>query len=246
MAPVNEFTSNGHLINPEITKSLLEELLSDQDITMPKGPHTRAELRARLLEFYGFTLGLDHDTKLIPFDGWGRHPATLINQQIQSYELNPTIEASSLGDAGDGTGAILVPSSREGRLTLMIEGQQVHIVQWNGPGKSIIAMDKALESALDAAKKGNYPVRIMEAGLGVRNGLLSRGKNYRVIGLKLEGMDQMGFVFCQDSLGIETEDWAEPTWPLRIPEFGDVLLAEKPDQMWAWDIVHFSAAWREL
>ncbi|MCJ1451009.1 hypothetical protein MMC28_001343 [Mycoblastus sanguinarius] len=185
----------------KLTAAMLKEKLRAKDL-----PATgkKADLQTRLLQADGFTLGPDHDTKLIPFEGekHGRDPATLVGHRITSYELEPEYEPY---------------------LKLLTDKGLVNILQWSGPRYAHMAMDESLEAALGAgAGEGKKPgVLITEAAVGKRSGLTAGYYDYRVIGIKLEGMQEMGFVFCQDG---ENDPYSVP--------FGDVLVAEKPDQIW--------------
>ncbi|CAD6573215.1 MAG: hypothetical protein ASARMPRED_005938 [Alectoria sarmentosa] len=172
-----------------------------------------------------------HPLGLIPFDGQGLDPASLIGRRIHRYET------------GMGTGFILhtdqgtvtitftngVPFSRyadiaaddallEGlksveRVDVLLEG--LKSVERVPEASSIGGEESTRGEREKAEKKKAEGLLIVEAAVGRRN-CPDRGA-YRVIGIRCEGMAEMGFVFAEDE---ELEDIYGPA-----PRFGDVALA---------------------
>lgn len=131
-------------------------------------------------------------TKIIPFDGKGEDPATLVGLEVHwyyMYEEPPRLE-------------LKCPN---GRVQFHKEGTTE---DWDPNGAEDVYefwMDDNLDEALNALHgRADKTLTILEAVVGQRESEVcayfdvevSKLK-HRVIGIRLEGMDQLGYIFCK-------------------------------------------------
>ena len=131
-------------------------------------------------------------TIIIPFDGKGGDPTTLIGREVQWYYENeePTRLEFKCSD---------------GRLQFLKEGVAEY---WNpnDDGDDYeLCMDNNLEKSLDSLRgKPDGKLKILEAVVGQRESEVCGAWDvkfwklkHRVIGIRLEGMDHLGYIFCK-------------------------------------------------
>ncbi|KAG8525554.1 uncharacterized protein KY384_009198 [Bacidia gigantensis] len=170
-------------------------------------------------------------TTIIPFDGRGGDPATLVGREVQWYSRNarPTrIEFEC----------------PEGRLQFFEE-------TWN-PGNNDedekelkFCMDDNLEEALEGlGGQDGKKLKILEAVVALREDkpcsmVVFPKLKHRVIGIRLEGMDRLGYISCKEEYYGEDEDDFEGYEVC----FYDVVLASRRINFRA---MHFSRCFIEL
>ena len=165
--------------------------------------------------------GVSHQLRIIPFDGQDRDPASLIGHRIQRYQIAMGEGLVLHTDRGRFTMTFLgeMAFSRYADIMVgdaLLEGlkpvEQVVGVLFRGD-KDITRAEREME-----AKKGRN-LLIVEAAVGMRK--CPDQDEYRVVGIRCEGMEKMGFVFAEDQ---ELEDYYG-----RNPRFGDVGLVDSSE-----------------
>lgn len=163
---------------------------------------------------------VSHPLRIIPFDGKGLDPATLIGQRIRRFSMNmgegfilPTDQGQVTITFSDG-----MPFSRYTDIAAdeaLLEGlkcvERVTEMLYVGD-EEITRAEREKEE-----KKGG-DLLIVEAAVGMRK--CADFWEYRVVGIRCEGMEKMGFVFAED---VELDDYYG-----RAPRFGNVAVAAGP------------------
>lgn len=169
----------------------------------------------------GWTLGYLLNTKILPFNGKGRDPRSLIGYHVVGYQC-------------DGDGNITLGLS---------DGEDVTILSSESSGEcTVIKMDHDLFWALhtpDGMKAVprdlvKHPLQIIAAATGVRKNRWGKEAG-SVFGLKLEGMMAMSFFFLTDEVSSREDRicgdvWLEDNYFLRedtrILHGGDEMAVE--------------------
>ena len=136
-------------------------------------------------------------TIIIPFDGKGGDPTTLVSHKVQWYYENeePT--------------RLEFKCSNE-RLQFHKEGVTEDWDPYDDDDDGYeICMDDNLDKALDTLHgKQGKKLKILEAVIGQRESevcgiwdVIFWKLKHRVIGIQLEGMDQLGYIFCKTERG---------------------------------------------
>lgn len=163
-------------------------------------------------------------TRPKPFQGHGRDPAMLVGLHIEHVDVNCKSFYPANPESGNGTLLIMGPNDPI-YLTLHCR-EEKFTVAMTEPTRRWAAMriDKNLEKAfgtLNQSDKG--PLEILEAVVACRAHIVP--KLYRtpdldteyhdVIGIRCEGMAEMGYIFCKFSPGDEID---------QVPIFADVMV----------------------
>ncbi|KAL9630479.1 MAG: hypothetical protein Q9164_006394 [Protoblastenia rupestris] len=157
-------------------------------------------------------------TTMTPFDGKGGDPTTIVGREVQWYYENeePTRLEFKCSD---------------GRLQFHKEGVTEEWDSDNDDDNYEVCMDDNLEEALDKLRgKQGKKLKILEAVTAQRESEVCGiwdvtfwKLKHRVIGIRLEGMDQLGYIFCKTERDGEDEDDIED-YELF---FYDVILAPR-------------------
>lgn len=168
---------------------------------------------------------VSHQLRIIPFDGKGSDPALLVGRHIQRFKFDPMsgLEFILHTDQGLVTITYLDIPSRYAEIKAddeLLEGlksiEQIKETLYVGD-EEITRAEREMQ-----AKKGGS-LLIVEAAVGMRK--CPDFGDYRVVGIRCEGMPKMGFVFSEDTV-------LEDVYG-RDPRFGDVaveLEARKPEE----------------
>lgn len=136
--------------------------------------------------------------KTVPFDGIGRDPSTLVGLRIQGFTWNETATGLKTHD-----GWVIIKFHPEHFSSYAKmwgdDDLRVSLVSTNNP----------------AAKEG---LLITDAAVGIYTAPHS---HHRIIGLRCEGMEEMGWIFGAKRLGYHDVD----TTQLSMPVCGDVAIS---------------------
>jgi hypothetical protein len=154
-------------------------------------------------------------TTIIPFDGKGRDPNSLVGRKIKWYYKS-----------GKGIG-LLTFKCQDGIAQFYNEldlvGYEPGVTENND--MTWFHLDPKLKSALSSLSRSERTIcTIEEACTGKRK---VGSEEFRVIGIKLQGMRERGFIYCKKSART-VANWLDPDdsdieWE---PEhYGDLLLA---------------------
>lgn len=157
-----------------------------------------------------------HPTKPIPFQdgaGWGRDPAEFVGKSITAYEDRECpLSALTLWCGWD---------VRDALQFLINMGSEAQGSESQYLFDFTIKMDEVLSDALELGLGARKPhhggprvkkdkdgkeksLLIIDAGVAMRRWTAER-QEYRVVGIRLEGMEQMGFLWAED----EDESWTK-------------------------------------
>ena len=135
---------------------------------------------------------VSNKTNIVKFDGTGQDPTQIAGYHIEWHEIheNP---------------ARLEIQCLDGALQFRKEGLTENWEPALSGHNYEICMDGNLEKALHRIDYGQYQeVEIMEAVTAVRESNVCRrsdivfsGLKHRVIGLRLEGMQDLGYIYCK-------------------------------------------------
>lgn len=167
---------------------------------------TRSKLKEEPEHFsYDNSPSVSHPLQIVPFDGKGRDPAGLVGMKFDTFEHDPA-------------GLVLHCTNNE---TITIDFWEIFLryAQIKADDVLLEALSRYTEGeeAKDGGEKG---LLIEEAAVGMRQG--PQGE-YRVVGIRVEGMETMGWVFCEDE---ELDDMGLGIPMSEIPRFADVAVAE--------------------
>ena len=161
-------------------------MAESQDIEKPNAGEPSSASKASISES---TAG---STIIIPYDGKGGDPTTLIGREVQWYY--ETEEPTRLEF-----------ECSDGRLQFLKEGVAEDWDPNDDEDEYELCMDDNLEKSLESLRgKRDRKLKILEAVVGERESEVCGAWDvkfwklkHRVIGIRLEGMDQLGYIFCE-------------------------------------------------
>lgn len=146
-----------------------------------------------------FALTIDStvcSTEILPFDGTGKDPKTLVGLKVRWYYEH------------DQPSRLELQCSR-GIVQFYKEGVTN---DWDPNAAEVdyeVCMDDHLQAALETLRgqRGKKTLKILEAVVGQRESVACsfwddkcEQLQHRVIGIRLEGMDRLGYIFCKTDL----------------------------------------------
>lgn len=119
------------------------------------------------------------------FDWLGLNPRTLIGNYITAHSINEPHAGELIFSLTDGS-------------RILLQHQHQYPSELPSSNQPRIMIDNALNKILQAHKV-NFPLQIKNAAIGMRKKVGPQDENYsgrehRVIGFQLDGMDEMGWV----------------------------------------------------
>lgn len=159
---------------------------------------------------------ISHPLRIIPFDGQGVDPATLVGQRIRHFQMH----------LGDG----FALHTDQGQVTLSFSEMPFSRYAEVMVDEALLEALKSVERVTEVLHVGDEEITraerekeekkggdllILEAAVGMRK--CADTGEYRVVGIRCEGMEKMGFMFAED---VELDDYYGPA-----NRFGDVGVA---------------------
>lgn len=174
----------------------------------------KVDLLERLVLSHDDSDSISHPLRIIPFDGKGLDPANLIGLRVSHF----THDMAEL----------VLHCTNKATVTIDSQGSTFSRYEQIKVDENLISALAAavpevdlygdLESAPATRKEGG--LLITEAAVGVRKYNGPHGE-YRVVGIKCEGMEEMGWVFSEDE---EMDDQGLDLPLSEIQKFGDVAV----------------------
>jgi len=156
----------------------------------------------------------ENTTTVIPFDGKGRDPQSLVGRKIKWYYKSGKGISLLTFKCQDGNAQFVNPADLMGYE----EGIPENDPSW-------FHFDSNLKMALSSLdRSGRTTCLIEEACVGQRNDGLT---NYRVVGIRCEGMTNIGYIYCKKQGGTTTNIWNpdDSDFEWEPDYYGDVILA---------------------
>lgn len=187
-------------------------LLDDDDLSMYSMDEDGNPLPPR-----DMSPSISHPLRIIPYDGKGRDPARCVGLRIKRVDFDPVIGSPEFilhTDKGRVKITHLDSASRYAELKVdkvlleALDAVERMNVTW------YVGDEEMNTEERDMQKKKGGNLLIVEAAVGMR--MCPDNGEYRVVGIRCEGMQEMGFVFSEDST-LEDEFG-------RDPRFGDVAV----------------------
>ena len=154
-------------------------------------------------------------TTVIPFDGEGRDPTSLVGRKIKWYYKS-----------GKGI-SLLTFKCHDGIVQFVnsadLIGYEEGITENNDP--SWFHFDSNLQTALASLdRSGRSTCLIEEACVGTRK---DGSSSYKVVGIRCQGMSNIGYIYCKKNGGISRNmfDSDDSDFEWEPDYYGDVILA---------------------
>lgn len=205
--------ARGIPFSPKSKKAVLIRLLVDNDAQKPM---------------------MDAPVKTVSFDRKGRDPATLIGLRVNGFYHYDNCNLFLFTEAE--VIRINVSEHAPTAFSFVKLDAILRDALWeNLPGEFPSWVDDVRPQTTPESKKKRGSMAIIEAAVGIRD---SEGAEHRVIGIRFEGMERMGYVYCE-----EYEKLATMTDSVVVDatidkkgsavKFRDVTLAEDVDEITA-------------